>query len=196
MTRADTRLSTPPTNTSALPVDPTRRRFLTVAAVGSMVGAGSLAAAALTPNDVPQAVTMPAPSLELRAAIGRLARAHTALVVAQAAEEEAAAMFDDWLVQHPEPKSKRGKRRWIKQMGAFEREFMSAEFQALIAAEQAFAAAQTAVAAIPLAGAADLQAMAACAAVYDEVELNRHNRAPIARVVAQEYFRLGKAVQS
>jgi len=43
---------------------------------------------------------------------------------------------------------------------------------------------------------ADLHAMAACSAIYDEVELNRHNRAPIARVVAQEYFRLGKAVQS
>src|SRR5882672_4713285 len=41
------------------PVDPMRRRFLTVAAVGSMVGAGSLAAAAMTPNDVPQAVTVP-----------------------------------------------------------------------------------------------------------------------------------------
>jgi hypothetical protein len=38
--------------------------------------------------------------------------------------------------------------------------------------------------------------MAACSAIYDEVELNRHNRAPIARVVAQEYVRLGKAVQS
>jgi hypothetical protein len=36
--------------------------------------------------------------------------------------------------------------------------------------------------------------MAVCSAIYDEVELNRHNRAPIARVVAQEYFRLGKAV--
>ena len=29
------------------PIDPTRRRFLTVAAIGSMVGAGSLAAVAM-----------------------------------------------------------------------------------------------------------------------------------------------------
>ncbi len=56
MTQADSVLSTPPTNT---PVDPTRRRFLTVAAVGSIVGAGSLAFAAAAPNDVPQAVTVP-----------------------------------------------------------------------------------------------------------------------------------------
>jgi hypothetical protein len=56
MAQADRVLSTPPTNT---PVDPTRRRFLTVAAIGSIVGAGSLAAAAMTPNDVPLAVTVP-----------------------------------------------------------------------------------------------------------------------------------------
>ena len=36
------------------PVDPTRRRFLTVAAIGSMVGAGSLGFAAAAPNDVPR----------------------------------------------------------------------------------------------------------------------------------------------
>ena len=41
------------------PVDPTRRRFLTVAAVGSILGAGSLAFAAAAPNGVPLAVTTP-----------------------------------------------------------------------------------------------------------------------------------------
>ncbi len=56
MTRADSVLSTPPTNT---PTDTTRRRFLAVAAVGSFVGAGSLAAAAIAPPNVPQAVTIP-----------------------------------------------------------------------------------------------------------------------------------------
>jgi len=55
MIQADRMLSMPPTNT---PVDTTRRRFLTVAAVGSIVGAGSLAVAAMAPN-VPAAVTVP-----------------------------------------------------------------------------------------------------------------------------------------
>lgn len=64
MTQADRVLSTPPINTSALPADPTRRRFLTVAAVGSMVGAGTFAAAALTPNDVPKAVSKDHPLLD------------------------------------------------------------------------------------------------------------------------------------
>src|SRR5882672_937800 len=41
------------------PVDPTRRRFLTVAAIGSVLGSGSLGFAAAAPNDVPKAVTMP-----------------------------------------------------------------------------------------------------------------------------------------
>ena len=56
MTQADSVLSTPPTNT---PADTTRRRFLTVAAIGSIFGAGNIAAAAMAPNDVPQAVTVP-----------------------------------------------------------------------------------------------------------------------------------------
>jgi len=41
------------------PVDQARRRFLITAAAGSMIGAGSLAAAAMAPNDVPAAVTVP-----------------------------------------------------------------------------------------------------------------------------------------
>jgi hypothetical protein len=68
MTRADSVLSTPPTNTSAIdhpmmfpPRDPTRRRFLTVAAVASVAGAGSLAVAAMAPS-VPAAVTIIPPA--------------------------------------------------------------------------------------------------------------------------------------
>jgi hypothetical protein len=57
MAKADRVYNTPRTNTPV--VDTTRRRFLTVAAIGSIVGAGSLAAAAMVPNDVPQAVTLP-----------------------------------------------------------------------------------------------------------------------------------------
>jgi hypothetical protein len=66
MTQADSVLSTPPTNTSAIdhpmmfpPRDPTRRRFLAMAAVASAVSASALAAATIAPNDVPHAVTVP-----------------------------------------------------------------------------------------------------------------------------------------
>jgi hypothetical protein len=65
MTKADSVLSTPPTNTSAIdqpmfpPRDPTRRRFLAVAAVASAVSAGTLAAATAMDPSVPAAVTIP-----------------------------------------------------------------------------------------------------------------------------------------
>jgi len=59
MTQADSVLSTPPTNT---PVDTSRRRFLTIAAVASAVGSGTLAAAAAMDPSIPAAVTMPRPS--------------------------------------------------------------------------------------------------------------------------------------
>jgi hypothetical protein len=53
MTQADSVLSTPRTNTSA--TDPTRRRFLAVAAVASVVSAGTLAAAAAMDPSTPAA---------------------------------------------------------------------------------------------------------------------------------------------
>src|SRR5450631_2764714 len=65
MTQADSVHSTPPTNTSAIdqhrfpPRDPTRRRFLAVAAVASAVSAGTLAAATAMDPSVPAAVTAP-----------------------------------------------------------------------------------------------------------------------------------------
>jgi hypothetical protein len=68
MTQADSVLSTPPTNTSAIdhpmmfpPHDHTRRRFLAVAAVASVVSAGTLAAATAMDPSVPAAVTTPRP---------------------------------------------------------------------------------------------------------------------------------------
>jgi uncharacterized protein involved in high-affinity Fe2+ transport len=63
-------------------------------------------------------------------------------------------------------------------------------------AELVFSDAQAAVADVPIEGPTDLDAMTAASVIYDRVDICRHNRAPIARVVAQEYFRLGQAVQS
>src|ERR1700688_3394446 len=76
MPKADSVLSTPPTNTSAIdhpmfpPRDPTRRQFLAVAAVASAVSTGTLAAATSTDPSVHAAVTVsrhskPDPALAL-----------------------------------------------------------------------------------------------------------------------------------
>jgi hypothetical protein len=195
MIQADRMLSMPPTNT---PADTTRRRFLTVAAIGSMIGAGSLAFAATAPNDVPKAATVPSasPSHRLRAAILQLAAAHETLIAAQATAEEAEAMWTDWEAQNPQPASKRGTREWIKRGNAYHRRFTAPSWQGLMDAELVFSDAQAAVADVPIAGPADLDAMTAASVIYDRVDICRHNRAPIARVVAQEYFRLGKAALS
>jgi hypothetical protein len=94
MTQADSVLSTPPTNTSAIdqpmfpPRDPTRRRFLAISAGASFVGTGSLAAAAMAPNDVPQAVTMPIGPDPIYAVIEqhrKAAREHTEAIDLEAA---------------------------------------------------------------------------------------------------------------
>jgi hypothetical protein len=195
MTQADRVYITPPTNT---PVDTTRRRFLAVAAVGSIVGAGSLAFAAAAPNDVPKAVTVPSasPSHRLRAAIRQLAAAHETLIAAQATNEEADAMWMDWEAQNPKPAGKRARKRWLTRALVEQNAMVAKPWQDLMTAEGVFAAAQDAVAETPIAGPADLQAMVGAAVAYDAALLARRNSAPIARVVAQEYFRLGKAVLS
>jgi hypothetical protein len=166
MAKATRVLSTPPTNT---PVDTTRRRFLAVAAFASVAGAGSLAAVAMTPNDVQPAVAVPngSPNHRLRAAIRQLAAAHETLIAAQATNEEAEAMWLDWEAQNPEPVSKRGRRRWIRRADVERHAMVAKPWQDLMTAEGVFVAAQDAVAETPIAGPADVQAMAGAAVVYD-----------------------------
>jgi hypothetical protein len=97
MTQADSVYITPPTNTSAIdhpimfpPRDPTRRRFLAVAAVASVVSAGTLAAATQAAN-VPQAVTVPIGPDPIHAVIEahrKAAREHTEALNIHCAFEE------------------------------------------------------------------------------------------------------------
>jgi hypothetical protein len=78
------------------PRDPTRRRFLAVAAVASVVSAGTLAAAtAMDPSDVLQAVTAPIgpdPIHDVIEAHRKAAREHTEAIDLEAAFEEAHAI--------------------------------------------------------------------------------------------------------
>jgi hypothetical protein len=84
------------------PVDPTRRRFLTVAAVGSFVGAGSLALAAAAPN-VPAAVTVrrhsrPDPVFGMIEAHRRASAAHGIALVEQARLEQTGDLDAAWSI--------------------------------------------------------------------------------------------------
>jgi|SRR5450631_342438 hypothetical protein len=110
MAQADSVLSTPPTNTSALdhpmmfpPRDPTRRRFLAVAAVASAAGAGTLAAAAAMDPSVPAAVAMPRhstpdPVFGLIEAHREACCGHEAALVEQARLEQIGDNAAAWLV--------------------------------------------------------------------------------------------------
>ena len=105
-------------------------------------------------------------------------------------------MWRDWERANPAPASRRGHKRWLQKARSQQEAMVAKPWQDLMTAEAVFAAAQDAVADIPIVGNADLQAMAGAAVVYDAALLARRNSAPIARVVAREYFRLGSAVQS
>src|SRR5450755_4620432 len=110
MTQADSVLSTPRTNTSALdhpmmftPRDPTRRRFLAVAAVASVVSAGTLAAATAMNPSVPQAVTTPRhsrpdPKFGLIEAHRRASAAHGIALVEQARLEQIGDLDAAWSI--------------------------------------------------------------------------------------------------
>jgi hypothetical protein len=204
MTQADSVHSTPPTNTHIMQrqtaAAPTRRRFLTIAAGASAISVASLAAAATVPS-LPQAVVLPrlAPadtSPVLRSAVRALAKAHDALIAAQATNEEAEAIWQDWEDRNPQPASRRGRKRWIRRADVQRQALVSKPWQALMKAELVFAGAQIGLAVVPIASTADLEAMAACSVTYDRVDLARVNRAPIGLMVAREVSRLGMAVQS
>src|SRR5476651_1970369 len=104
MTQADSVHSTPPTNTSKIdtPVDPTRRRFLAVAAVASAVSAGTLAAATAMDPSVPAAVTIsrhstPDPMFGLIEAHRKAGRDHEAALDEQNRLERIGDKTADWV---------------------------------------------------------------------------------------------------
>jgi hypothetical protein len=146
-------------------------------------------------QSVLQAVTVPQASRALRDAIRALDRAHTSLIAAQADNEEAEAIWMDWQRSHPQPRSNRATRKWIKKGAAYHQRVTAPSRQALMRAELVFATAQCEVALVPITGPADLHGMAVASAKYDRVELARGNRSPIGLMVATE-IALGSAVQS
>jgi hypothetical protein len=91
-----------------------------------------------------------------------LAKAHEALIVARANNDEADAMFMDWEAKNPKPASKRGTRKWLKRGCAYHSSVTAPWWQAMMEAEKAFAEAQGAGASVPIASTADVQALIAC----------------------------------
>jgi hypothetical protein len=191
MTQADRVLSTPRLTASKTnpPLDQARRRFLAVAAGASVAGVGSLAVAAAMPADAiaPTIAARAANSLEasqgMDAASDVLADALVRLIDAQEVYARAEATSEKWEAEHSVPTSKRGRRRYLKRLNAHRETFIPAAWQALMQAEADFAEAQAALAGVPIASMDDFKTMIVSAELYDDVDLCRINRAPIARAV-------------
>jgi hypothetical protein len=124
----------------------------------------------MVPNDVQKAVTVPhgCASPALCDAFRALDKAHKALICAQADNEEAEAMWTDWQRIHPQPRSNRATRKWIKKGSAYHQRLTSPSWQALIRAELVFATAQCEVALVPITGPADLHGMAVASAKFGD----------------------------
>jgi hypothetical protein len=202
MAKADSVHSTPRLNTpiSQSPVDATsRRRFLSHAA-GIAAGGTVLALATIPPASAGATLASPMDgtnaSPALRAAARALDDAHERLKAASAANDAAYTKADAWLEENPEPKSKRGRKRWIWKTQEHHYEVTQGAWVALQAAEKDFRAAQIAVAKVKPRDLADLELKAVVAAIYDDIELSCINRAPISRVVAFEMVQFRLAVTS
>jgi hypothetical protein len=143
MTQADSVHSTPPTNTSALPVDPTRRRILTIATGGAVAAVASAPAIAIAAPVRPD-TTKAGPVL--RAALVAMNEANDALMAANAVLEAGVATVNQWEEENPRPTSNSGKRRWWKKYRAYSEATTEKLWDAVVDAEQDFKAAQVTLA--------------------------------------------------
>jgi hypothetical protein len=167
-----------------------------------MAGAGSLAAAAFTPNDVPQAVTIPpAANPAFRPAMLKLETARRDWTAAREGFETVMAPVAAWETLNPLPDSNRKRKKWRREHNALcWTPTIDAAWQTQVDTENAYQAAQNEVAEIPAITRADILLKACLAATYDGAELRKGQAAIIAFSLAADIVRieldLGKAVQS
>jgi hypothetical protein len=155
---------------------PSRRGFLTLVAGAAITPTVAIAAPA-NPLQGPYSPALADASLTLQAA-------HDALQAARGVYEAAEAMAETWERQHPQPRSRRGIRKWIKKAGKVHDDLVRPSWLDLLSAEQSFADAQVAFAKVEPVSQHELALMACHGVIYDEVTLTRRNTAPISRVVA------------
>jgi hypothetical protein len=179
MIQADRVLSTPRITASKTnpPVDPTRRRVISLA-VGAI--AATVPAAA-----VAESTGAPGGSPALIAALAALQASRARLEESREAYRVACTHVDRWEAENPQPASKRGRRRWLKRAGRYCDAVSAEQWQNVLCAESDFHRAQESVAAIECAGPADLRLMIEASMAHDNRLLSIINRAPIARAVVR-----------
>jgi hypothetical protein len=110
---------------------------------------------------------------------------HESMMAAKAVYDAAADKADQWERDNPQPKSRKGIKRWLRKARAVSDELTRQPFLDLLEEERVFAMAQLAFAKVKPADERDLVMMAAHAVIYDEVSLTGpRNQNPISRVVA------------
>jgi hypothetical protein len=200
MAKADSVLSTPPTNTPISQVDATsRRRFLSNAA-GIAAGGTVLALATIPPAP---AVAAPASPLDpanaspaLRAAAIALDEAHERLEAAKARFITDDAKVSDWVKDNPEPAKGRARKRWARKWNEYRDATVFPSWAVQIEAEEHFRTAQMAVAKIGARDIGELALKAAISCVYDKVRLAGGQKAVIGYSVALNLISLTTAVTS
>jgi hypothetical protein len=189
MTQADRVHSTPRITASKTnpPVDPTRRRVISLA-VGAI--AATVPAAAVAESMATGA------SPALIAALAALQASRARLEESRVAYNVACTHVDRWEAENPQPASKRGRRPWLKRESAYCYAVSGEQWQDVLCAEVDFHRAQEAVAAIECAGPADLQLMIEASTAHDSRQLSIINRAPIARAVVAHIAEMARGGQS
>jgi hypothetical protein len=168
MARADSNNST---------IDPSRRRFVTIAAAASAVSATALAAAAMPVQQACAAFAAPEKTLDatkgspkLRAAVVDLRESHERLEAAKARFVADEAMVPDWDKVHPAPPngSKRARKRWARKWRENRDAACREAWDEQLDAERHFREMQLALARVEPRDMADLELKAAAAFVFDK----------------------------
>jgi hypothetical protein len=183
-----------PDNSTPMPADQTRRRFLSQAA-GVAAGSTVLALAIIPPAS---ATAAPAGSLDaskaspaLRAAARALDEANDSLKAAKAKFTADDAKVSEWCTNNPEPLNGRALKKWRRKWHAYrDAAEIHESWAAQLKAEDDFRAAQMAVAKIKPRDMDELALKACISAIYDKVYLGRGTEAIVGFSVALDLVSL------
>jgi hypothetical protein len=186
-------------NSTAMPVDQTRRRFLSQAA--SVAAGGAVLALATIPTASAAAAPASAPdaskaSPALRAAARALDEAHERLKAAKARFVADDLKVAEWSRNNPEPLNGRARKRWVRKWREYRDATEYESWQAQLDAEKNFRDAQMAVAKIKPRDMDELTLKACLSGFYDRVQLAGGAQAIIGYSVALDLVSLTNPVQS
>ena len=183
-------------NSTSMPVDQTRRRFLSQAA-GVAAGSAVLAMATIPPALAAAVSASPLDASKaspaLRAAVRALDDAHERLKAAKARFVTDDLKVAEWRANNPAPLKGRARKRWVRKWREYQDATEGPSWQAQLEAEDNFRDAQMAVAKIEPRDINELALKACLSGVFDPVRLACGSSAVIGFSVALNLVRLQTA---